>query len=76
MRNTLLALVLAAGALGVATTASEAHYRYNSYGYGDSYGYGYQQTYYQPTYYCHTVTFQVYDEYSCQYVYRTKEVCN
>jgi len=76
MRKTILALVLAAGALGAATTASEAHYRYNSgYGYDSGYSYGYQQTYYQP-HYCHTVSFQVYDEYSCEYVYRTKEVCN
>ena len=49
---------------------------YNSgYGYDSGYSYGYQQTYYQP-HYCHTVSFQVYDEYSCEYVYRTKEVCN
>ena len=75
MRNTLLALVLAAGALGVATTASEAHYRYGGYSYGYDNSYGYQQTYYQP-HYCHTVSFSVWDDYSCQYVYRTKEVCN
>ena len=40
MRKTVLALVLAAGALGAATTASEAGYRHHGYGYGygDSYG--------------------------------------
>ena len=71
MRNTLIALALAAAALTAGTSASQAHY-YGGYGY-NSYSYGYQQTYYQPT--CHYVTFQVYDSYSCQYVYRTKEVC-
>ena len=71
MRKTLIALALAAAALTAGTTASQAHYY--SYGY-DNYSYGYQQTYYQPT--CHHVTFSVYDEYSCQYVYRTKQVCN
>ena len=74
MRNTIIALALAAAALTAGTSASQAGYGH-SYGY-DNYSYGYQQTYYQPTYYCHTVTFQVYDEYSCQYVYRTKQVCN
>ncbi|MDQ0473336.1 hypothetical protein [Labrys wisconsinensis] len=75
MRKTLLALVLAAGALGAATTASEAHYRsYGGYGYG-GYNYGYQQTYYQPSY-CRTVSFRVWDDYSCEYVYRTKEICD
>jgi hypothetical protein len=76
MRKTLLALVLAAGALGVATTASEAHYRsYGGYG-GYSYGgYGYQQTYYQP-HYCRTVSFRVWDDYACEYVYRTKQICD
>ena len=73
MRNTIIALALAAAALTAGTSASEAHYYGNSYGY-DNYSYGYQQTYYQPT--CHYVTFSVYDDYSCQYVYRTKEVCN
>ena len=75
MRNTLIALALAAAALTAGTSASQAGYghRYHSYGY-DNYSYGYQQTYYQPT--CHYVSFQVYDEYSCQYVYRTKQVCN
>ena len=73
MRNTIIALALAAAALTAGTSASQAHY-YNSYGYNSGYGYGYQQSYYQPT--CHYVTFSVYDEYSCQYVYRTKEVCN
>ena len=71
MRNTIIALALAAAALTAGTSASEAHYY--SYGY-DNYSYSYQQTYYQPT--CHYVTFSVYDDYSCQYVYRTKEVCN
>ena len=68
MRNTIIALALAAAALTAGTSASQAGYghRYHSY--------GYQQTYYQPT--CHYVTFSVYDEYSCQYVYRTKQVCN
>ena len=71
MRNTIIALALAAAALTAGTSASQAHY----YGYGyNSYSYGYKQTYYQPT--CHYVTFQVYDSYSCEYVYRTKEVCN
>ena len=75
MRNTIIALALAAAALTAGTSASQAGYghRYHSYGY-DIYSYGYQQTYYQPT--CHYVSFQVYDEYSCQYVYRTKQVCN
>ena len=73
MRKTLLALVLAAGALGVATTASEAGYRHH--GYGNGYGYGYQQTYYQPRY-CRFVSFRVWDEYSYEYVYRTKKICN
>ena len=76
MRKTLLALTLAAAALTAGTSASQAgyghNYGYNSHGYGSDYGY--QQSYYQPT--CHYVTFQVYDEYSCQYVTRTKEVCN
>ena len=72
MRNTLIALALAAAALTAGTSASQAGYGH-SYGY-DNYSYGYQQTYYQPT--CHYVTFSVYDEYSCQYVYRTKQVCN
>jgi len=60
-----------------ATTASEAGYRHHGYGYGygNSYDYGYQQTYYQP-HYCQTVSFRVWDDYSCEYVYRTKEVCN
>ena len=77
MRKTILALVLAAGALGVATTASEAGYGHHGYGYGygNSYDYGYQQTYYQPRY-CRTVSFRVWDDYSCEYVYRTKEICN
>ena len=77
MRKTLIALALAATALTAGTSASQAgyghHYGYNSYGY-NSYSYGYQQTYYQPT--CHTITFSVWDEYSCSYVYRSKEVCN
>ena len=73
MRKTLISLALAAAALTVGVSASEAHY--GNYGYG--YSYGYQQSYYAPTYYsCHTITFRVYDEYSCEYVYRTKEVCN
>ena len=64
MRNTIIALALAAAALAAGTSASQA-----------GYGYGYH-TYYQPSYYCHTVTFRVYDEYACEYVYRTKQVCN
>ena len=75
MRKTILALVLAAGALGVATTASEAGYRHHGYGYGYGDSSGYQQTYYQPRY-CQTVSFRVWDDYSCEYVYRTKEVCS
>ena len=78
MRKTLLALALAAAALTAGTSASQAgyghHYGYNSYNYG--YSYNYQPTYYQPTYYCHTVTVTVWDDYSCSYVYRTKQVCN
>ena len=74
MRNTIIALALAAAALTAGTSASQAGYGH-SYGY-DNYSYGYQQTYYQPSYYCHTVTFRVYDEYACEYVYRTKQVCN
>jgi hypothetical protein len=79
MRNTLIALALAAAALAAGTSASQAGYNsygYNSYGYSSGYSsdYSYQQTYYQPT--CHYVTFQVYDEYSCQYVTRTKQVCS
>jgi len=71
MRKTLIALALAAAALTAGTSASLA----GGYGYDNhSYGYGYQQNYYQPT--CHTVTFKVYDEYTYQYVYRTKQVCN
>ena len=75
MRKTLIALALAAAALAGGTSASQAgyghHYGYNSYGYSS----GYQPTYYyQPV--CHTVTFQVWDDYSYTYVYRTKEVCN
>jgi len=70
MRKTLIALALAAAALAGGTSASQA-------GYGHSYGYNYG---YQPTYYyqpvCHTVTFQVWDDYSYTYVYRTKQVCN
>ena len=77
MRKTLLALALAAAALTAGTSASQAgyghHYGYNSYDYGYQPTYTYQ-TYYQPV--CHTVTFSVWDEYSCSYVYRTKEVCN
>ena len=73
MRKTIIALALAAAALTAGTSASQAGY---GYGYHNSYSYGYQQTYYQPTYYCHYVTFQVYDDYSCSYVYRTKQVCN
>jgi hypothetical protein len=74
MRNTIIALALAAAALTAGTSASQA-------GYGHGYGYGHRYyqpsyTYYQPTYYCHTVTFRVYDEYACEYVYRTKQVCN
>ena len=73
MRKTLIALALAAAALTAGTSASQAGYGHH-YGY-NSYSYGYQQTYYyQPT--CHTITFSVWDEYSCSYVYRTKEVCN
>ena len=71
MRKTLIALALAAAALTAGTSASMAGgYGYDNHGYG----YGYQQNYYQPT--CHTVTFKVYDEYTYQYVYRTKQVCN
>ena len=76
MRNTLLALVLAAGALGVATTASQAGYGHHgyqqSYDYQPSYDYQQTSSYYD----CRTVSFRVWDEYSCEYVYRTKEVCN
>ena len=74
MRNTIIALALAAAALTAGTSASQA-------GYGHGYGYGHRYyqpsyTYYQPTYYCHIVKFRVYDEYSYQYVYRFKKVCN
>ena len=85
IRNTIIALALAAAALAAGTSASQAGYGYGYHSYYQpSYtyyqpSYTYYQpsyTYYQPTYYCHTVTFQVYDEYSCEYVYRTKQVCN
>ena len=78
MRKTLIALALAAAALTAGTSASQAGYGYGYHSYYQP-SYTYYQpsyTYYQPTYYCHTVTFQVYDEYSCEYVYRTKQVCN
>ena len=76
MRNTLIALALAAAALTAGTSASQAHY-YHSYGYnsGYSYNYGYQPTYYR-TSYCHYVTYQVYDAYSCEYVTQTRQICN
>ena len=75
MRKTLIALALAVTALTAGTSASEAHYRYGGYGYGYGYSnYGYHQTYYyQPS--CHYVSYRVYDDYACEYVYRTKEVC-
>ena len=73
MRKTLIALALAAAALAGGTSASQAGYGHH-YGY-NSYSYGYQPTYYyQPV--CHTVTFQVWDDYSYTYVYRTRQVCN
>jgi hypothetical protein len=78
MRKTIVALALAAAALAAGTSASQAHYYhgygYNSYGY-NSYGYNSYSYSYQPTYYCHTITYSVWDDYSCSYVYRTKEVC-
>ena len=73
MRKTIIALALAAAALAAGTSASQAHY-YHGYGYN----YGYQPTYTYQTYYqpvCHSVTFSVWDAYSCSYVYRTKEIC-
>ena len=74
MRNTIIALALAAAALTAGTSASQAGY---GYGYGHHYSYQPSYNYYQPTYYsCHTISFQVWDDYSCQYVYRTKQVCN
>ena len=77
IRKTLLAATLAAGALFSATTGSQAHYYGGGYGhyYG---GYNYSYRYAQPTYNyysCHTVSFQVWDDYSCTYVYRTKQIC-
>ena len=79
MRNTLIALVLAASALGAASSGASA-------GYGHRHGYiqrlrrpttSYEPTYQVSTYYsCNTVSFQVWDEYSCQYVIRTKQICN
>ena len=76
MRNTIIALALAAAALTAGTSASQAGYGhgYRSYGY-DNYSYGYQQTYYQP-HYCRTVSFRVWDDYACEYVYRTKQICD
>lgn len=74
MRKTLLTLAVAAAALTAGISASQA----GGYGYDNDYDSGYtpsyHATYYQPS--CHTVTVRVYDEYSCEYVYRTKEVCN
>jgi len=76
LRKTLLAATLAAGALFAATTGSQAHY-YGG-GYGGYHNYGYSYRYYQPTYNyysCRTITFSVWDDYSCSYVYRTKQIC-
>jgi hypothetical protein len=81
MRNTILALVLAAGALGAATVSSQAGgYGYGHGGYG--YGYGYQQTYsygYEPSYsyepVCFYKTRTVYDDYGYAHYQRFK-VCN
>ena len=82
MRNTLIALFLAASALGAASTGASAGYGHG-HGYGYSYDYqpsyqpSYEPTYQVSTYYsCNTVSFQVWDEYTCQYVIRTKQICH
>ena len=69
MRKTILAIVLAASAMGVATTASEAGYR--SHGYSNSYTY-YQPSYdYQPTYsYTPSYSYSYEPSYSYQPSYR------
>ena len=80
MRNTLLAHFLAASALGAASTGASAGYGHGhgySYDYQPSYQPSYEPTYQVSTYYsCNTVSFQVWDEYSCQYVIRTKQICH
>ena len=71
MRKTILALVLAAGAMGVATTASEAGYR--NHGYSNSYTY-YQPSYdYQPTY---SYSYSYEPSYSYQPTYRYRRSYN
>ena len=51
MRNTLLALLLAAGALGAATVSSQAGgYGHGGYGYGHGYTYQPVYSYVQPSY--------------------------
>jgi hypothetical protein len=80
LRKTLLAATLAVGALVAATTGSQAGYGHG-YGYGHGgYNYGYSYRYqphydYSSYYSCRTISFRVWDEYSYQYVYRTKQIC-
>jgi hypothetical protein len=68
---------LAASALGAASSGASAHGYGHSYGYSYDYQPSYEPTYQVSSYYsCRTVSFQVWDEYSCQYVIRTKEICH
>lgn len=76
MRKTILALTLAAGALGVASSASQAGYGGGGYGYGGGYR-GYYKPHYYRSYYapCHWIKKRVWSDYYYRYIYVNKKVC-
>jgi hypothetical protein len=77
MRKTILALAIAAGALGAATAASQAGYYGGGHGYGYGGGYGYHKPHYRYSNYsnCHYVKKRIWSDYYYRYIYRTKRVC-
>jgi hypothetical protein len=77
MRKTLLALAIAAGALGAATTASQAGYYGGGHGYYKPHYKPYYKPYYRYSGYsnCHYVKKRFWSDYHYRYIYRTKRVC-
>jgi hypothetical protein len=77
-KKTLIAAV-ALSALALGASQADAHgygYGYGGYGHGYGgygYGYGYHHTHYQSSCYAESrpVTIRVWDDYSCEYVFRT-----
>jgi hypothetical protein len=79
-KKTLIAAA-ALSTLVLGASAANAGYAYGGYGHGYGYGYGhgygygygYHHTEYQPSCYSESrpVTIRVWDDYSCEYVFRT-----